>query len=511
MKTNDIETINYFAYAHNANTHIMKKRCPSAKLIGTGVLKNFKLVFRHYADIENEDNTECYGVLWNINIKELKTLDYDEGIHKSYNRIPVSVDTENGPVKAMAYIMDPANSVKKLTPEWYIKSVEEGYKEHGLPVEAVENAPKNEGFDQPLSEAGGVPTYYFSYGMLCDPNNMHNAKLVGVGELRNFEFKLYRFANVEPSTGSKVYGCLWEVDRRMLSELDYLEGYPQMYDRRTYPIYCDGQKYPAEVYLMTPDTINRLQGTIPANSYIMSIKYGYSHAGVPLYQLYDALDTLDDHKYHGYTDTKNDYSTWNNSSYLDVKDDNEDNGDWDPSYRGHRNIQYETVSTGMGGGSAGNSGGAMVGGPTTYEQEHALTKHKGRGQRRTLASTYESVGNQTITLSDIYDGAYPDHDEMVWNFVGDNDFDIPFAVHTIQPFVLEQLLSNQHGVDDLEDLFDKMQPAQEAIVSDYQNNPNLSQEIIVLAGDRIIDGHHRALAAALSNRPIKYIDVTEEA
>ena len=26
----------------------------------------------------------------------------------------------------------------------------------------------------------------------------------------------------------------------------------------------------------------------------------------------------------------------------------------------------ETASTGLGGGSAGNSGGAMVGGPTTY-------------------------------------------------------------------------------------------------------------------------------------------------
>jgi gamma-glutamylcyclotransferase (GGCT)/AIG2-like uncharacterized protein YtfP len=392
MKTNDIETINYFAYAHNTNTHVVKKRCPSAKLIGTGILKNFKLVFRHYADIENEDNTECYGVIWNINIKDLRTLDYDEGIHKSYNRIPISVDTENGPVKAMAYIMDPANSVKKPTPEWYIKSVEDGYKEHGLPVEAVENAPKEVLYDQELTEAGGAPTYYFAYGMLCDPDNMTGIKLIGVGELRNFEFKMYQFANVEPQNGSKVYGCLWEVDRRIISQLDQIEGYPEMYDRRTYPVYCDGEKYPAEVYVMTPYTLRRVQGTIPSQGYIQSVKSGYQHAGVPLYQLYDALGALDDHRYHGYSDEVSDdgNTNWTNSSYLDVKDDDEDYGDWDPSYRGHRTVQYETSSTGMGGGSAGIGGGAMVGGPTTYEQEHQYTKHHGRGQRRTLASTYES-------------------------------------------------------------------------------------------------------------------------
>jgi len=513
VRADEVETINYFAYGHNTNTHIMKERCPSAKLLGKGVLKNFKLVFRHYADLENEDDTQCYGILWRVNTKDLKELDHDEGLHKAYNRVPVQIDTEHGPVRAMTYIMDPTHKNKPDTPEWYVESCEEGYTEHGLPLEQIENAPKDVSSNQELHEAGGLPTYYFSYGMLCDPNNMEGIHLIGVAELRNFEYVMYQYANVEPHSGSKVYGCLWEVDRRIISQLDQVEGYPELYDRRTYPVYCDGEKYVAEVYVMTPYTLRRVQGTVPSRQYIQMVKIGYSHAGVPLHQLYDALDMLDDHKHHGYQDDHDDqdYDTWGNNSYLDVDDSDDDNGDWDPARRGHSYVQNETVSTGLGGGSAGNSGGAMVGGPTTYEQEHQYTKHHGRGQRRTLASTYESVGNQTITLSDIYDGAYPDHDEMIWNFVGDNDFDIPFTVHTIQPFVLEQVLSNQYGVDDLEDLFYKMQPEQEAIVSDYQNNPNLSQQIIVLAGDRIIDGHHRALAAAMSHKPIKYVDVNEEA
>lgn len=45
----------------------------------------------------------------------------------------------------------------------------------------------------------------------------------------------------------------------------------------------------------------------------------------------------------------------------------------------------ETISTGQGGGSAGSSGGQMVGGPTTYEQEYDMFKSK--GPRRIMAMT----------------------------------------------------------------------------------------------------------------------------
>lgn len=49
----------------------------------------------------------------------------------------------------------------------------------------------------------------------------------------------------------------------------------------------------------------------------------------------------------------------------------------------------ETISTGLGGGSAGNSGGPMVGGPTTYEQEY--NKFKRKGPRRITAMTNEAL------------------------------------------------------------------------------------------------------------------------
>ena len=140
-----------------------------------------------------------------------------------------------------------------------------------------------------LFESGEYPTYYFAYGMLTDPEIMGDTELVGVGQLPNFKFEMMSYANVVPATGKKVYGCLWSIDRQLLSRLDRIEGYPYLYDRRTYPVYVDGEKYAAEVYVMTPETRMQLVKTEPTQSYISKIVRGYQHAGVPLEQLKQSL------------------------------------------------------------------------------------------------------------------------------------------------------------------------------------------------------------------------------
>jgi gamma-glutamylcyclotransferase (GGCT)/AIG2-like uncharacterized protein YtfP len=140
-----------------------------------------------------------------------------------------------------------------------------------------------------LNEAKQVPIYYFAYGMLTDPDYLPGAELLGVGELRNFEFNLYVYANVEPKTGAKVYGALWKIDRNLLGALDKIEAYPELYDRRTYPVYLNGKKYPAEVYLMTPKTLEYVEGTLPKQSYINTLVKGYHNAGIPIKQIQNAL------------------------------------------------------------------------------------------------------------------------------------------------------------------------------------------------------------------------------
>lgn len=136
-----------------------------------------------------------------------------------------------------------------------------------------------------IMEAGAMPIYYFAYGMLTDPDNMSGAELVGAATLNNFEFELFAHANVQPKPGARTDGVLWIIDRQMMGHLDQIEGYPHYYDRKTVPVICDGQRYEAQVYTMTPESRYHSQGRSTSKSYVSSLMRGYNHAGVPLTQI----------------------------------------------------------------------------------------------------------------------------------------------------------------------------------------------------------------------------------
>lgn len=123
--------------------------------------------------------------------------------------------------------------------------------------------------------------------------------------------------------------------------------------------------------------------------------------------------------------------------------------------------------------------------------------------------TTEDTSN-SITLSQLYTGNFPDDDELIWNFVGTDDFEIPFTIYTISPQRLAQYLTSQYHIEHIDELFDMMDDDQKEIVDHYTNDPLLSNQIIVMSDGRIIDGNHRALAAVLTKTSIKYIDVSEE-
>ena len=111
---------------------------------------------------------------------------------------------------------------------------------------------------------------------------------------------MYQFANVEENTGDTTYGCLWEIDRAQLQRLDRMEGYPTMYDRKTYPVYVDGKKYEAEVFVMTPETRHYVRGTFPSRVYIEDVARGYLNAGVPTQQLKHSIEVARENMYGNY-------------------------------------------------------------------------------------------------------------------------------------------------------------------------------------------------------------------
>jgi gamma-glutamylcyclotransferase (GGCT)/AIG2-like uncharacterized protein YtfP len=136
--------------------------------------------------------------------------------------------------------------------------------------------------------------YYFAYGLLTDPRIMRGAELIGRGELKNHRLEFRGFANVTESPGDTVYGALWQLPDGFLSHLDQIEGYPEMYDRRTVPVLCDGKKYTAEVYKMTPHYQEYFGARRePKLDYLSRLARGYIHVGVPNQQLHQAVQELD--------------------------------------------------------------------------------------------------------------------------------------------------------------------------------------------------------------------------
>ena len=117
--------------------------------------------------------------------------------------------------------------------------------------------------------------------------------------------------------------------------------------------------------------------------------------------------------------------------------------------------------------------------------------------------------NQTVTLNKLYSGDYPDRDEIFWDYVSQSDLDHELEVKKLSPNRLNILLLSQYRAEHIDEITDMMDDERTEIVDQYRENPNLSDSIIVVANGRIIDGNHRALAAALNGAPIKYVDIDD--
>lgn len=121
----------------------------------------------------------------------------------------------------------------------------------------------------------------------------------------------------------------------------------------------------------------------------------------------------------------------------------------------------------------------------------------------------EFLRESKITLQDLYKGDFPDRDETFWDYVRPNEFGVPLEIKTLPKHKLTIMLQSQYRVEHLDELFDYMDDEQKETIDRYINDPNLSNKIIVISGDRIIDGNHRALSAAMKGVPINYIDLAD--
>lgn len=102
----------YIAYGSNLNVEQMSFRCPNASVLCTGVIKDYRLLFKgslsgNYLTIEPAEGREVPVVIWNVTEECENELDRYEGWPRFYRKETVPVETESGTVTdAFAYIMN---------------------------------------------------------------------------------------------------------------------------------------------------------------------------------------------------------------------------------------------------------------------------------------------------------------------------------------------------------------------------------------------------------------------
>ena len=139
------------AYGSNLNLQQMARRCPTAKVYGKGMVRDYRLLFKGtpgnaYATIEPFKGGKVPVLVWELKPEDEQALDFYEGFPSFYYKKDLKVELEGGEkVTAMVYIM--TNKIKdriniNLPSERYLKIVEEGYTAAGFDIGFIEEALK---------------------------------------------------------------------------------------------------------------------------------------------------------------------------------------------------------------------------------------------------------------------------------------------------------------------------------------------------------------------------------
>ena len=134
----------YVAYGSNMDLAQMAYRCPQAKLLGKGLMKDWQLLFKgsqtgSYATIEQAGNHEVPVLLWEISRSDEARLNVYEGYPKFYYKKTVQVQTENGLVTGMAYIMHEERETGIPSAEYY-DVLAQAYKKFGFDLKILQEA-----------------------------------------------------------------------------------------------------------------------------------------------------------------------------------------------------------------------------------------------------------------------------------------------------------------------------------------------------------------------------------
>ncbi len=130
----------YFAYGSNLNRKQMMERCPDSEPKFTATLPNYKLVFVGWSrqwrggvvSIRHFRGERVPGAIYEVSDKDLNRLDGYEGYPGNYNRLNVTVFSEDGePIQAVTYIKAGQSEEAQPSPG-YLAIIQQGYRDWGI-------------------------------------------------------------------------------------------------------------------------------------------------------------------------------------------------------------------------------------------------------------------------------------------------------------------------------------------------------------------------------------------
>ena len=141
----------YLAYGSNLSVEQMLRRCPDAVYVGTGKIKDHRLLFRgsmtgSYLTIEKKKGRTVPVVVWKVSDEDEEALDLYEGFPRFYRKEELEIEVHSlidgtpiGTVLAFVYIMDETRPLGRPS-SLYLRVCEEGYKRFGFDRKLLQRA-----------------------------------------------------------------------------------------------------------------------------------------------------------------------------------------------------------------------------------------------------------------------------------------------------------------------------------------------------------------------------------
>lgn len=132
----------YIAYGSNLNIHQMKIRCPKARIVGTSLIENYRLLFKgsksgFYLTIEPQEGASVPVAVWNVTTEDEISLDRYEGFPNLYYKkemeLPIK-EIKTGNIfkqNVFVYIMHEDRPLG-LPSDYYLTTCLQGYKDFGF-------------------------------------------------------------------------------------------------------------------------------------------------------------------------------------------------------------------------------------------------------------------------------------------------------------------------------------------------------------------------------------------